>query len=353
MSGERAHWQDAWKLAWGRLLVSIGLAMLVCVAAAVFVGGIGVASSDGTRARRRSSSQLSALLASRKSESTALTRAFEAKREARLRWLGSPAAISQRATSSMAFHGYGPVAARNLLMHHFGSTVNAAAETPSIARVSKAPVLAYLNPYEAEVRGPRGIQDVHSMFPLAHSVGGRERPVDLRLKTGAAGFAPANASGDLMIDRHLSEGVALGTGGLRVSMEGKNVPGVPLTNSAVFYGGVGSDVDATVAPTDDGVEFFATLRSRVSPEELRYRLTLPTGASLRSVHGSVDILRAGRVLAVVTPPTATDAQGQNVPSTLRVLGDQLVLTVEHRSGSFAYPTAQHQPQRWRRACARE
>jgi RHS repeat-associated protein len=236
----------------------------------------------------------------------------------------------------MAFHDGGLASARALLIRDFGSALQVAATVPSVSRATKAPVIGYVSPYQAEVRGANGIEYVNSSRPFAHSVAGRERPVDLRLEARAAGFAPVNAPDSLVIARSLSAGAAL-PGGVHVSMEGRNVPGTPLANSAVFFGGVAEDVDATVSPTDGGVEFFATLRSRLSPEELRYRFALPAGAVLRSGANGIDVLSSGRVLAIIPQPTASDAQGQEVPVSTTTIGDVLVLHVSHRAGSFAYP----------------
>jgi RHS repeat-associated protein len=236
----------------------------------------------------------------------------------------------------MAFHGVGTTAARQLFMHDFGSRVDAAAAPPSVALATKAPVVAYLSPYTAEVRGPRGIQDVTSLLPLAHPVDGRERPLDLHLKAGAGGFEPVNGPG-LSIARNLSAGVRLGATGIRIAMEGQDVSAAPLTGSSVFFADVGKDLDATVVPTPRGVEFFATLRSRLSSPTLRYRLTLPLGDVLQGTRGGAEVLRDGLVLARIPAPTATDSQGQNVPVTLVVAGDQLVLEVADQEGSYAYP----------------
>jgi hypothetical protein len=236
----------------------------------------------------------------------------------------------------MAFHGLGVGSAKGLLMRDFGSTVHAAGAVASVSRVTKASVIAYVNPYKAEVRGPRGLAYVNSVLPLAHDVNGRERPVDLALKSSGAGFTPVNSP--LLIAPRLSGGVSLQSSGISVAMEGRDVPGVPVGSSAVFFGGVAEDVDATVAPTDGGVELFATLRSRLSPQELRYRFALPSGAVLRQVAGgSIEVWRRGRVLATVSPLSAIDAQGRSVPVTVAIVGDQLVIHVAHRAHEFAYP----------------
>jgi hypothetical protein len=322
----------------GRLVgaVVVGLVCLMAVVGGAGASQVGGARGAGSVAGLRLGGS-AALVASREKAGSARLYRLVLAQEARRRWLGSPAAIAQRVASRVAFHDLGVDAAKGLLMRDFGSAVNSAVASPSVSNVTKAPVLRYLSPFKAEVRGPRGVQYVNSTVPLAHSVGGRERPVDLRLTDGAAGFAPVNAAGGLLIAHDLSGGVALGSTGVRVAMEGRNVSGVRMTNSAVFFGGVGEDVDATVTPTARGVELFATLRSRLSPEELRYRLTLPSGAVLRRAGGAVEVLRRGRVLAAIAAPTATDAQGQSVPVTLTVVGDQLVVVIDHRAGGLAYP----------------
>jgi RHS repeat-associated protein len=256
---------------------------------------------------------------------------------ARERWLAGSVARAQRVASQMAFHGLGAGAAAGLLMRDFGSVVEAAGRAPSVSDVTRAAVLRYLGPFQAEVRGPRGVQDVHSVFPLAHSVDGRERPVELRLENRAAGFVPVNAAGGLLIGHELASGVVLGSAGVRVVMEGRDVSGVPVGRSGVFYGGVGRDLDATVTPTAGGVELFAALRSRLSPDVLRYRFRLPAGAVLRSVAGDIEIRRKGLVLARVSQPSAFDAQGRGVPMSTAIAGDQLVLHVGRRAGHFAYP----------------
>jgi RHS repeat-associated protein len=306
-------------------------AVLVVVCAAVC--GLAVALAGGFFAGSRV-----AVVSSRAMvrEQVALVRARR-QLAARERWLGGPVARAQRVASQMAFHGLGASAAAGLLGRDFASVLAADGAAPSVSDVTKAPVLRYLGPFQAEVRGPTGIQYVHSLLPLAHSVDGRERPVDLRLENRAAGFVPVNAAAGLLIGHDVADGVVLRSDGVRVAMEGRDVSGVPMGISGVFYGEVGRDLDATVTPTASGVELFAALRSRLSPEKLRFRFSLPSGAMLRSADGEVEIWRKGRVLARVSQPSAFDAQGQDVPVRTAIVGDQLVLRVERRAGHFAYP----------------
>jgi predicted nuclease with RNAse H fold len=171
-------------------------------------------------------------------------------------------------------------------------------------------VLHYKSEYEALVRGPRGTQVVASPIPLAVSRGGRYRAVDLRLRRTAAGFSPRLSHTQISIARHLAGGVVVGSHGLTITPEGSNVTGTSVNDKEVFFANVAADADAVIAPTAGGAEIFASLRSRDSPEVLRYRLGLTAGAILRQRHGQVEAIRAGRVVARIPAPTARDARSE-------------------------------------------
>lgn len=116
-------------------------------------------------------------------------------------------------------------------------------------------------------------------------------------------------------------------------MAGTRVAG----GQSVFFGSVGVDMDASVVPTIDGAELFAVLRSRLSQDEIRYRVALPVGATLEEHAGGAVVSRGGVVLARVSAPVAQDAQGSVVPVSMRVSGDDLLLSVSHRDREVAYP----------------
>ncbi len=187
------------------------------------------------------------------------------------------------------------------------------------------------------VRTAYGLKRVDSLTPIAVKRGGRLVPLDLSLRSVSGGFASVAALHQSVIGGTLSAGVSLPASGVSVAMEGENVPGVQAGSKQVFYGNVAADTDALVAPTAKGVEMFATLRSRLSPEVLRYQLTLPLGASLRLAGGGAEVVSGGRVLARVAAPSAVDAQGESVPVTLGVAGDVLTVSVAHRGRDVAYP----------------
>lgn len=236
-----------------------------------------------------------------------------------------------------AFQGLAATPAGVLLVHDFGTHLGQAVAVPSVSAVTKDPVVRYLNAHTAEVRGSRGPRYAHSLLPMAADVGGREHSLDLSLKRSGGSFVPVADPGGISLAGTLSGGASLGSAGVRVWMEGQDVRGTQLTGSSVFFAGVELDVDAAVSPTPGGVEFFASLRSRLSPRTLRYRVALPAGASLRAVGSGAEVVRGGSVLARVSAPTATDAQGQSLPVSLTVVGDAISVAVSITEGDVAYP----------------
>jgi RHS repeat-associated protein len=237
----------------------------------------------------------------------------------------------------MAYHDLAGGAAQRLLLGDYGavlagSSANAAA---SVARLGR--VVRYRGAYEAVVRGAHGLRVERSTTPLEVGAGSGRRPVDLTLHAAGSAFVPVAPVTDLSIARDSAGGVAVGSSGLRVTLEGAAVMGRQATGQSVFFGSVGPDMDASVAPTIDGAELFAVLRSRLSPDEIRYRVELPVGATLEEHVGGAVISRGGVVMARVPAPDARDAQGSVVPVSMRVSGHDLVLSVSLRDREVAYP----------------
>jgi len=68
---------------------------------------------------------------------------------------------------------------------------------------------------------------------------------------------------------------------------------------------------------------------------------LPEGAQLRSidddVEGAVAVQRGDQRLALITPPSAFDAEGEALPAAFAIEGDRLVVRFAHRDRDVAYP----------------
>jgi RHS repeat-associated protein len=239
----------------------------------------------------------------------------------------------------MAFSGLGVGAARRLLVGDYGSWLAGVSGNPAATVARSGGVVRYLGDYRALVHGRHGLEVVTSSVPLRVADGaGGKRPVDLRLVAGGGGFAPVRPLAGVSIARDSGGGVAVGGDGLRVVPEGANVPGGLMGGGQdVFFGGVGRDMDAVAAPVLGGAELFAILRSRLSPQEIRYRVTLPSGAVLRAEGGGAVVSRGGVALARIPAPVARDAEGSPVEVSMVVSGDELVLSVPHRGYSLDYP----------------
>jgi RHS repeat-associated protein len=267
-----------------------------------------------------------------------LRREQDVREAQRLRWLASPAARARRVASRMEFDDLGVGAARGLLMRDYGPVLAGASANPAASIVREGPVVRYLGNHRVVVRTPHGLQLKVSTAPLrVAGRGGVMRPVDLGLVARGEDFVPVRPLAAVAVARDSGGGVAFGVSGLRIALEGANVSGSASGGQSVFFGDVGRDMDSVVTPALDGAELFAVLRSRLSPQELRYRVALPAGAVLRAVAGGAVISRSGVMLARVAAPSARDAQGVVVPVGMVVAGDEFVLSVEHRSLDVAYP----------------
>jgi RHS repeat-associated protein len=238
----------------------------------------------------------------------------------------------------MAFHDVSTGRAQRLLMRDFGSAFASASTNPAATIAANSHFVRYVGAYRALLRVGHRLELEESSIPLrVASGGGTKRPVDLRLRDAAGGFAPVNPLQRVLVAQRLSGGVAVGPNAVRIVPLGKDVSGRMSGGDSVFFGGVGEDEDATVTPTVSGADIFAVLRSRLSPERLRYRVDLPRDAVLQEVGGGAAVSLNGRELVQIPSPSAHDAQGQLVPVEMMVSGDELLLTVHHGSGRFAYP----------------
>jgi RHS repeat-associated protein len=210
---------------------------------------------------------------------------------------------------------------------------------PAAAVARAGRVIRYVGNDRAIVMGAHGrlVEEISSVPLRATGTDGVKRPVNLGLQTTASGFAPANPLTAVSIARSSSGGVTVGSDGVRITPQGQSVNGSLLTDQSVFYPDVAPDEDAAVAPTINGVELFAVLRSRLSPETIRYTVSVPQGAQLRADLDGAVVVERGRTIARVSAPIARDAQGSLVATTMSVSGNTIVLSVPHRELSVAYP----------------
>jgi hypothetical protein len=212
----------------------------------------------------------------------------------------------ERESSRMAFHDLTAVGAERLMMSDYGTLLTEAGSNPAAAVARVGRLIRYVGSNRAIVRSAHGLRVVDSTAPLRVAGPHGLRPVDLKLGESGDVFAPARPAADVSIGADLALGVALG-GGLRITLEGADVAGRLASGNSVFFPDAATDTDASVAPTATGAELFAVLRSRLSPEQLRYRVSLPSGDVLYTARGGARVVRDGKTVAQVLPPNAQDA----------------------------------------------
>ena len=181
-----------------------------------------------------------------------------------------------------------------------------------------------------------------SAAPIALSVHGARRPVDLRLSDKGAAFEPRLSPTHVWIPKRLGSGSRLPAVG--VSLTPVAAGGSPLAGAAAsgggaaaFYGNTALDSDTVIKPTLTGLQEDTILRSAASPERLYFRLGIPRDAKLVQRNGGLSVLVHGRTVAVVPAVTARDAALTPVPVSATLHGDTIALTIPHREASYRYP----------------
>jgi sugar lactone lactonase YvrE len=177
-------------------------------------------------------------------------------------------------------------------------------------------------------------------MPVLASDEGDPAKVDLTLTEGDDGLQPQNPLVPVSLPETADESIEVGEDGLAIAPEGvsDDSDAQLFGDKNAFYPEVQTDTDMLVSPISGGIELFDQLRSADSPEQLRFDLELPDGATLQGDgYGGAEVTRAGETIARVPFPTAVDAQGAQVPVTMQVDSSSLVLQVSHRSEDFAYP----------------
>lgn len=260
----------------------------------------------------------------------------------------APESEEYRAESVDAYAELAPGESTELFLDTFDRELARATPDPAEPLREADQILAYPDEDTALI-DPAGPQDraLHiSSAPLLTDEG--ELP-DLDLHRRGDQITPDEPLNDVAIPDELADGIALDEANVSVGVLGAK-PGDPDSRlvstsqgegdkEASFYPEALIDTDIAVAPTTSGFETFAQLRSESSPEEIVYSINLPAGGSIEGdeVGGALLKNGGGKPLVAVEPPLASDAQGRDVPLTMTVQGNNLVLEVPHQDADFAYP----------------
>jgi hypothetical protein len=265
---------------------------------------------------------------------------FVAAATARTARIGSASSRAERRRSRTAFAGLGRADAALLTQQQFHRPIAGAASVPGTS-LDGSRLLGWVDDHTARVDppGPRTSELVVSTRPFrTRGADGRKALVDLTLRRDGGAYTAANPVVDVALPGRSDGTTRVGDVGVTADLGGAASAARPLGDTAVVYPGAGTDADLVASPTMNGLETFFTLRSPSAPERATLRLSLPAGATLLAQEdGSARIVRNGRTVGTVSPPSAVDAQGTSVPTTAAVHGDTITITTAHRGKDVAYP----------------
>jgi YD repeat-containing protein len=265
----------------------------------------------------------------------------ESEEIAKDEWLEGPEAIRQREESRTAFDDLASAEAEGLLSKAFPELLAQLDGDP--ARVlSDLQIEEIMGDHGALVPdGEGGSQLVESPIPIRSQVPGEEaKPVDLSLKEAEGGFVSEVPATDIRLPASLGGEVEIGSELAISSLPGDGeVTATRFGDKDLFLGNTDTNTDTFIAPLARSVEVFEQLRSPKSPEQFRFGLSLPKGATLRlDGQGGAEVVDSSeRRIAFVPAPYAVDAQGTDVPVSMGVDGESLVVGIAHRSLDTAYP----------------
>lgn len=180
---------------------------------------------------------------------------------------------------------------------------------------------------------------LESTLPLrTEGESGHEEAVNLSLERSEGELQPQNPLAEVGIPDQLGEGISLPGPELDITVAGAPEGRAPTDASGefAFYPEVAENTDLIVSPTPRGVETMTSIRSSEAPMETTYDLAIPTDAELRATsEGGAEVVEGGRATAVIPPPSALDADGNQVQAELTVEGDAVkVLATPNPSTNF-------------------
>ena len=175
-------------------------------------------------------------------------------------------------------------------------------------------------------------------MPLwARQANGEMGRLDLDVDTRGGRFIPRNPLVKTSIGRELEDGVRFVSEGVSLRLEGATASPGSLVNGKLSWPEALEETGWIVAPTAFGVETFADLRSKRSPERLVLGVDMRDGDRLEAAAGGASVVRGGKVILRVGAPVAVDARGALVGVAMRVAGERLVVDVAHREAGVVHP----------------
>ncbi len=257
----------------------------------------------------------------------------------------NPEAVAMREASRTEFEGLDAEQAAKLARESFPRVVDDPAGGPPQLPEGER-IVGYPTATTAQLELPGHESAVlESLSPIAIATSPTtDAPIDLSLSEEAGQFRTARDLVPIGIPKRLADGVSLSDRGVSLTpVDGQGQPlggsEGSLVGASVLYANTQTDTDTLVKPTTNGFDLDALIRSaELSPEQLYFRVGMPSGAQLVSdSRGGASVTLEGQTIASVLPPAAVDASKSSVPVSMSVTGDVLVVRVADRAGSYQYP----------------
>ncbi len=192
---------------------------------------------------------------------------------------------------------------------------------------------------EEEAEKANGPLLLDSTLPLrTENDAGQDRVVDLNLEHDEGELQAANPLVEVGIPDELGKGIELPSGGLELEIGASAEERAPsiLSGNVAFYPNVAQDTDFAVATTPTGVETFTQIRSADAPQSQTLQFDLGGAALENTLDGGAIAMSGTEEVLEVMKPTAVDAAGNEVPVSLEVSGDSIVLNAA-TDESTAFP----------------
>jgi sugar lactone lactonase YvrE len=249
-----------------------------------------------------------------------------------------------KAAEMLPHNDLGRDEASDLLTAVFGEVLNEAAGIFDELEVEEfhSDYVAVIGADVSDSAPPAGGQAglLTSLLPLrAENSDGVKTAVDLDLQYAEGGLQPENPLVDVKIPGEIDQGISLPESGVTIDLAHAPAQRTPSTvaDSGAFYPNVAPDSDLTVLPTATGFETSTILRTPDAPLMQTFDLTIPSGAHLESSkEGGASVIKDGRPLVTILPPSGIDAAGDPVSVALEVSGNSIQILASPKP-NIAYP----------------
>lgn len=195
--------------------------------------------------------------------------------------------------------------------------------------------LAQAQTQEADVDAEEALQLVQEAapldVPLASGGGFDDGAVTVISASADVEVTVPEAPEDLItLDPGSTNGPSTPTVAISLPEQVSTENGQVSESGAVVYPDDGAGVDVVVQPVEDGsVRINTVVHEADSPHQFTYQLSLPDSATLQQQQdGSIAILNGPTFIGGVAAPWATDAAGNDVPTTYQINGHALTQHVQ-------------------------